>query len=72
MRRFDSVALHAALDAKRRAEGLSWADVAKATRVSSGTIARLRDGGRLEVDGLLAMVTWLGVPVETFVRDSPR
>jgi len=26
----------------------------------------------MEVDGMLAMVRWLGVPVETFVRESPR
>jgi hypothetical protein len=25
----------------------------------------------MEVDGMLAMVGWLGVPVETFVSDSP-
>jgi len=24
----------------------------------------------MEVDGMLAMVGWLGVPVETFERDS--
>ena len=72
MRRFDSAALHAALDAKRCAEGLTWTDVANATRVSAGTIARLKVGGRLEVDGMLAMVGWLGVAVETFVRESAR
>jgi len=72
MRRFDAAALHAALDAKRRADGLAWTDVARATGVSAGTIARLKNGGRLEVDGMLAMVAWLGVPVETFVRDAPR
>jgi hypothetical protein len=40
--------------------------------LSAATIARTRTGGRMEVDGMLAMVGWLKVPVETFVRDSPR
>jgi hypothetical protein len=31
---------------------------------------RTRTGGRMEVDGILAMVAWLGVPVETFVRET--
>jgi len=26
----------------------------------------------MEVDGMLAIVAWLGVPVETFVRESAQ
>jgi transcriptional regulator with XRE-family HTH domain len=70
MIRFDSKALYAALDAKRSARGMTWTQVAAATGVSAATITRTRAGGRLEVDGMLAMVRWLGVPVETFVRES--
>lgn len=72
MIRFDSRALYAALDAHRRALGKTWTQVAAETGVSTGTITRTRTGGRLEVDGMLAMVRWLGVPVETFVRESKR
>lgn len=72
MVRFDARALHAALDARRKAAGQTWAQVAEATGVSPATIARTRTGGRLEVDGMLAMVRWLGVPVETFVRETRR
>jgi len=50
MKRFDSKALYAALDAQREARHLSW----------------------MEVDGTLAMFAWLGVAVETFVRESDR
>jgi len=67
--RFDSRALYAALDAQRGARGMTWAQVASETGVSAATITRTRGGGRLEVDGMLAMVRWLDVPVETFVRD---
>ena len=69
MIRFDAKALYTALDEQRRAQDLTWAQVAAKTGVSAATIKRTRDGGRMEVDGMLAMVRWLGVPVETFVRD---
>ena len=72
MRRFDSEALHAALDRQRASRGISWAQAAKEIGVSAATIARLPDGGRLEVDGMLAMVGWLGVPVEHVVRERAR
>ena len=72
MLRFDSAALFAALDHQRGARGMTWEQVAAETGVSSATIKRTRAGGRMEVDGMLALVHWLGVPVETFVRDLPR
>jgi transcriptional regulator with XRE-family HTH domain len=70
MRRFDAKALYRALDEQRTARGQSWREVADAIGVSVATITRLRSGGRMEVDGMLAMVAWLGVPVETFVRET--
>jgi transcriptional regulator with XRE-family HTH domain len=70
MRRFDSTALWRAMDVQRSAQGQSWNEVADAIGVSVATITRMRNGGRMEVDGMLAMVSWLGVPVETFVRET--
>ena len=70
MKRFDSKALYAALDEQRQARHLSWQEVAKELGVSVSTITRTQKGGRMEVDGMLAMVGWLGVAVETFVRES--
>ena len=72
MVRFDSKTLYAALDAQRVARQLTWAQVAAEVGVSATTITRTKAGGRLEVDGMLAMVRWLGVPAETFVRESNR
>jgi len=72
VRRFDSIALYEALDGQRRIRGMSWGEVAVEIGVSAATIQRTRDGGRMEVDGMLAMVGWLGVPVESFVRESSR
>jgi transcriptional regulator with XRE-family HTH domain len=70
MRRFDSSALFAALDRERLARGLTWKQLAAEIGVSASTIQRTRRGGRMEVDGMLAMVGWLGVPAETFVRHT--
>jgi len=72
MKRFDSAALYLALDEQRCLRGMSWTDVAKEIGVSVTTIKRTRDGGRMEVDGVLAMVGWLGAQVEHFVRESSR
>ena len=69
MRRLDSAALYAALDQQRLARGLTWTGVARETGVSLATIRRTKRAGRMEVDGMLTLIGWLGVPVETFVRD---
>jgi len=72
MLRFDSKALFHALDEKRRAMDMTWEQVSSEIGVSAATIKRTREGGRMEVDGMLAMVRWIGATVETFVRESPR
>lgn len=68
MLRFDTRALYQALDAQRKARAMSWRQVADEIGVSAATIARTERGGRLEVDGMLQMVAWLGRPVESFAR----
>ena len=70
MRRLDSAALYEAVNARRIDQGMSWEQLSAEIGVSVATIKRARDGGRMEVDGMLAMVSWLGVTVETFVRES--
>ena len=69
MRRFDSQALYEALNQQRLAQGLTWREVAAEIGVSVTTITRIKNGGRMEVDGMLAMVGWLNTPVERFVRE---
>jgi transcriptional regulator with XRE-family HTH domain len=71
----DQEALYLALDAQRRSRGLSWQAVADTIGVSASTIARVRQGGMLEADGVLAMVRWLGRTPESFTaarRSAPR
>jgi len=70
--RFDARALYAALDEQRRARGLSWREVATEVGVSASTLTRTKLGGRMEVDGMLAMVRWLGCSVERFTHGETR
>jgi hypothetical protein len=73
---FDLKALHAALDAQRRARGLTWA---QATReigtvgalprrpIATSTITGLTTKHVAEADGVLQMLRWLGRAPESFV-----
>jgi hypothetical protein len=72
--RFDAAGLYQALDAQRRAHGLSWTQVAKEVGVSVSTLTRTKLGGRMEVDGMLAMARWLGRSAEsfTFGHEEPQ
>jgi hypothetical protein len=68
--RFDRTALYAALDAQRRARGLSWQQVARETGVAASTIVATKRAGTMETDGMLAMVRWLGCVPEKFIRGT--
>lgn len=70
MKRFDSKALYQALDTQRSSRGMSWNEISREIGVSASTMQRTKLGGRMEVDGMLAMVNWLGVKVATFVRET--
>ena len=69
MKRFDSKALYRALEKQRKEWGMTWAELSREIGVSTSTITGTRKGGRMEVDGMLAMVYWLGGGVETFVPE---
>ncbi len=73
---FDIAALYAALDAQRRARGLSWQEAARqvsrqfdrtAPRVSASTLTGLRSRAVVEGDGVLQMLRWLERSPESFV-----
>jgi hypothetical protein len=77
--KFDLKALHRALNQKRSIRGMSWQQVAgemagsiegHGHRISATTITRTALGGTMEADGVLAMVTWLGLSCNDFVRDG--
>ena len=64
--RFNAAALYQALDAQRCARSMSWTQVANEIGVSVSTLTNTKRGGRMEVDGMLAMVRWLDRTVESF------
>ncbi len=66
MLRFNGKALYDALERQRAERGLTWQQVAAETGVSASTLSGTRRGGRLEVDGAVAMVRWLGRTIESF------
>ncbi len=70
--RFDARALYEALDEQRRSRGMSWQEVAREIGVSASTLTRTRRGGRMEADGMLAMVRWLGRTAESFTRKTAK
>jgi len=66
----DVDALYAALDARRKRKELSWRDVAKEAGVSASTLTRMAQGKRPDVDGFAALVDWLGVPADDFLKPA--
>ncbi|MEV3979314.1 helix-turn-helix domain-containing protein [Nonomuraea sp. NPDC049758] len=68
----DVKALHAALDAARAKEGLSWRQLAKEIGVSASTISRMANGLKPDVTAFAAMTTWLRMPAESFYVDPMR
>ncbi|GJL66869.1 MAG: hypothetical protein NPIRA05_18400 [Nitrospirales bacterium] len=70
MKRFDTKALYVALEEHRLKRSMSWNEISKEIGVSVSTMKRTKLGGRMEVDGMLAMVGWLGVKVEVFVQET--
>jgi transcriptional regulator with XRE-family HTH domain len=66
----DVAALHAALDAERRARDMSWRQLAREVGVSPSTLTRLANGQRPDVDAFAALVHWLGMPAERFLSSD--
>jgi hypothetical protein len=64
--RFNAAALYDALEIERRKRGITWSQAASEIVVSPSTLTRTKSGGRMEVDGMLAMVRWLGRTAESF------
>lgn len=63
----DLEALVAALDAQRKAKGLSWRQVAKEAEVSPSTLTRMQQGKLPDVNTFGALVQWLHIPAERFM-----
>jgi len=70
--RWDAIALHAALNAKRQAAGMTWQDVAnEIAGVSTGMLTHLAKGGRVGFPSVMRITAWLGQPAAAFTRLVP-
>src|SRR5262245_50368801 len=65
--RFDPQALTDAVDAQRRARGMTWAALSKELGISTTTIQGMskRKWG-IELDGVIGLARWVGRTVESF------
>jgi transcriptional regulator with XRE-family HTH domain len=63
-------ALYAALDAVRENRNMSWRQLAREVEVSPSTFSRMANRQKPDVDAFLALVRWLRVPAERFMRDG--
>lgn len=64
--------LFAALDAHRKSKDLSWRQLAAAVQISPSTFTRMREGKRPDVDSFAALVEWLDIPADKFLRSARR
>ena len=69
---FDAAGLGRAVEAERRARGLTWAGLVAELGVSATTIRGLGKRSAVEADGALALCRWLGRAPESFADgDGP-
>jgi len=69
--RWDTKALHAALDAKRRDRGLTWAALAREVGgFSPGMLASLSRNRRVGLPRVMRLVLWLDQPAVMFTRTA--
>ncbi|MEU6641289.1 helix-turn-helix domain-containing protein [Saccharomonospora sp. NPDC046836] len=73
--RMDAQRLYDALDAQRKARGMSWRQLADESGVSPSLLSRMGNRQRPDLDGFIALVQWLGTPAEDFMiwpDEQPR
>jgi hypothetical protein len=68
--RFDTRKMYAAVDARRAARNLTWAQVAKETSCSVSGLTRLSWGGRTVFPAVMRILRWLGEPASRFTGVS--
>jgi hypothetical protein len=67
--RWDTKALHAALNAQRQARGMTWSEVAQEIGwFTPGMLTNLAKGGRTGFPPVMRIVRWLGQPAATYTR----
>jgi hypothetical protein len=71
--RFDTRAMHAALDAERRKRGMTWKQVAaELPGYAENMLTNLANGPLIGFPRVMMIPQWLGCPAVSFVRDHGR
>lgn len=71
--RWDTKALHTALNAKRRDRGLTWAALAREVGgFSPGMLTSLSRNQRVALPRVMRLALWLDQPAVTFTRIADR
>jgi hypothetical protein len=69
--RWDTKALHSALNDQRQAREMTWKEVAlEVGGFTPGILTNLAKGGRIGFPGVMRIVRWLGQPAGTFTRTA--
>lgn len=64
----DVAALYVTLDSERQQRRISWRQLAHEAGVGASTLSRMAQGNRPDVDSFAALVHWLGLPGDQFMR----
>jgi hypothetical protein len=71
--RFDTAAIHAALDEKRRHRGLTWTEVAsEIPGFTPSMLTNLAKGPLIGFPRVMALPQWLGRPASDFIRTRSK
>ena len=70
--RFDTKAIHDAIDAERTRRNLSWVEVAKEMCVPASSLTYLARGSRTSFPQVMRIVRWLGRPAACFTWAASR
>jgi|HubBroStandDraft_4_1064222.scaffolds.fasta_scaffold168492_2 transcriptional regulator with XRE-family HTH domain len=64
----DVGALYVTLDSERQQRHLSWRQLANEAGIGASTLSRMAQGNRPDVDSFAALVHWLGLSADQFMR----
>jgi hypothetical protein len=67
---FDLEQLFRSIDQARLDRGLTWAALGRQVGVASSTIRRFESAADAEADGVLTLISWVGVPPERLIRGT--
>ena len=62
--------LYEALDGARRAQGLTWKELAEAAKIHPSTLSRMASGKRPDADSLALLAAWSGLNPAEFVHGA--